>query len=121
MEGMRDVNVESLYEVRLSHHPVSHTRAYINFLEQYGSRVGIWRILRLFAEFKVKITSWAVGQALEMNPAVAAALEDGGHEIASHGYRWIDRSSWTIEEEKENVRKAIKGDRRTTVPYRLLE
>ena len=76
---------------------------------QYGSRAGVWRILRLFKETGVRCTSFAVGRALELNPAVAAALEAGGHEIGSHGWRWVDRSVWSVEEEVENARKAIRG------------
>lgn len=76
---------------------------------QYGSRAGVWRILRLFKEHDMRITSYAVGQALLMNPAVGKALVDDGHEIASHGWRWVDRSGWTVEEEEDNVRKTIDG------------
>lgn len=68
--GERAINVESDYE--------------------YGSRVGIWRMLNLFEAHGMPITCYAVGQALEKNPAVAKALQSGGHEIASHAYRWID-------------------------------
>ena len=89
-DGQRDVNIESLYE--------------------YGSRAGVWRLLRLFAEFGVRITSYAVGRALELNPAVATALEEAGHEVASHGWRWVDRSGWAEDEECANVRKAIGGE-----------
>ncbi|KAL1658849.1 carbohydrate esterase family 4 protein [Schizophyllum commune] len=93
MRGERDVNIESLYE--------------------YGSRAGVWRILRLFKETGVRCTSFAVGRALELNPAVAAALEAGGHEIGSHGWRWVDRSAWSVEEEVENARKAIRAIKET--------
>lgn len=51
-------------------------------IAQYGSRSGVWRILRLFKEYTYKMTSYAVAQALEMNPSVAKALVDGGHEVA---------------------------------------
>jgi hypothetical protein len=54
---------------------------------EYGSRVGVWRLLNLFEKHKVPITAFAVGKALEKNPAVAKAFVDGGHEVASHGYR----------------------------------
>lgn len=92
--GVRDVNMESLYE--------------------YGSRCGIWRILRLLDEFEVKATAFAVGQALLLNPLVGEALEERGHEVGSHGWRWIDRSSWTVNEEKENIRKCIDAIKKTT-------
>lgn len=55
----------------------------------YGARVGVWRLLNLFEKHKCKVTIYAVGQALEKNPAVARAFVSGGHEIASHGYRSV--------------------------------
>ncbi|RSH92494.1 hypothetical protein EHS25_008910 [Saitozyma podzolica] len=76
---------------------------------EYGSRSGVWRILRLFEKHRIPCTAYAVGQALEMNPEVGEALKEGGHEFASHGWRWIDRSAWTVEEEEENVRKTIRA------------
>ena len=54
---------------------------------EYGSRVGVWRLLSMFEKHDVPVTAYAVGQALEKNPAVAKAFVDGGHEIASHCYR----------------------------------
>lgn len=53
----------------------------------YGSRVGIWRLLELFESHGFPTTIYAVGQALEKNREVAEALPKGGHEIASHAYR----------------------------------
>lgn len=103
--------MESLYEVR----PVVTRTACRNhpFLTtQYGSRSGVWRILRLLEKHKIPCTAYAVGQALEMNPEVGEALKEGGHEFASHGWRWIDRSAWTVEEEEDNVRKTIRGAQR---------
>ncbi|KAK4686972.1 allantoinase, partial [Tremellales sp. Uapishka_1] len=92
--GQRDVNMESMYE--------------------YGSRAGVWRILRLFTQKKVHCTAYAVGQALEMNPQVGEALLAGGHEFSSHGWRWVDRSGWSEEEEEENVRKTIAAIKRAS-------
>ncbi|EXJ70782.1 uncharacterized protein A1O5_05772 [Cladophialophora psammophila CBS 110553] len=75
----------------------------------YGSRSGIWRLLRIFAEHQYKFTLLAVGQALEMNPAVAKACVEAGHEIAGHGYRWLDCRDLPPEEEKELVKRAIRA------------
>jgi len=86
--GERAINAESDYE--------------------YGSRVGIWRMLNLFEAHKMPITAYAVGQALEKNPAVAKALKDGGHEIASHAYRWIDYHGMPVELEKEYILRQLK-------------
>nr|WP_209262587.1 polysaccharide deacetylase family protein [Thiorhodococcus minor] len=59
-------------------------------LFDYGSRVGFWRLLRLFEERRLPLTAFAAGRALELNPEAGAALAELGHEVAGHGYRWID-------------------------------
>jgi allantoinase len=59
-------------------------------LMDFGSRVGFWRILRLFEQRRLPLTAFAVGRALELNPEAGAALSELGHEVAGHGYRWID-------------------------------
>jgi allantoinase len=59
-------------------------------LHDYGARVGFWRILRLFEERGLPLTAFAAGRALELNPEAGAALAELGHEVAGHGYRWID-------------------------------
>jgi putative urate catabolism protein len=92
--GARDLSTESQYE--------------------YGSRVGVWRILRLFAERKIEFTCYGVGLALERNPAVAKAMHAAGHEIASHGYRWINYRDVPEEIEREHMRKAIAAIERLT-------
>lgn len=81
---------------------------------QYGSRAGVWRILRLLKEHSIKCTSYMVGQALLQNPQVGEWMVKEGHEVASHGWRWVDRSGWSAEEEVENVRKAINAIRDIT-------
>ena len=63
------------------------------------------------------ITCYAVGQALEKNPAVAKALQDGGHEIASHAYRWIDYHSMPAEQEKEYILRQLKSIKALTGEY----
>ena len=39
---------------------------------EYGSRAGIWRLMRLFDEYDVKVTFFACAVALERNPEVGA-------------------------------------------------
>lgn len=72
---------------------------------EYGSRVGIWRILRAFDKYGWKFTAFAVGKALELYPEVGQALSEAGHEIASHCYRWYDYSKMTATEEKALINK----------------
>jgi putative urate catabolism protein len=56
---------------------------------EYGSRVGVWRILREFERRRLPLTVFGVSMALERSPEVTAAFLEAGHEIACHGYRWI--------------------------------
>ncbi len=83
----RHLNAESLYE--------------------YGSRAGVWRILRLFDEYQIPITLFATGLALERNGELALKLKESRHEIAGHGYRWIDYHSVGEAIEREHILKTI--------------
>ncbi|MFP3624843.1 polysaccharide deacetylase family protein, partial [Burkholderia sp. SIMBA_051] len=56
---------------------------------EYGSRAGVWRILREFEKRGLPLTVFGVGMAIERYPDVARAFVELGHEIACHGYRWI--------------------------------
>jgi len=88
-EGVRHMSMESIYE--------------------YGSRVGVWRLKKLFDTYKVPVTVFAVGMAVERYPEPVAALHAAGHEICSHGYRWIDYQYVDESTEREHMRKAIKA------------
>jgi peptidoglycan/xylan/chitin deacetylase (PgdA/CDA1 family) len=69
---------------------------------EYGSRVGVWRLLRLFDEYRIKTTFYAAAVALEKNPEVAKALVRSGHEPCSHGWRWDE--TWVLDRETERER-----------------
>jgi hypothetical protein len=77
-------------------------------LYDYGSRVGFWRLHRLFTKKKIPTTVFAVGMALERNPAVCHALRETDWEVASHGYRWIDYQNVDPETEKEHIARTVK-------------
>ena len=87
--GVRHMSMESIYE--------------------YGSRAGVWRLLRIFNEYQVPLTIFAVGMAVERNPAVIEEMVRLGHEICSHGYRWIDYQYVPEEIEREHIDLAIKA------------
>jgi allantoinase len=74
---------------------------------EFGSRRGVWRVLDIMRDFSVPMSILGVARALEQNPAVARACIERGHEIVSHGYRWIDYGEIAPETEKEHVQKAI--------------
>jgi putative urate catabolism protein len=91
--GRRNLNTESMFE--------------------YGSRAGFWRIHRIFTSHGLRLTVYAVGQALERNPEAARAMVDADWEVASHGYRWIDYIEWDEEAEREHFRLAIEAIEKT--------
>ena len=74
---------------------------------EYGSRRGAWRVLEVFHEFTVKASILGVARALEQNPALAQACVERGHEIVSHGYRWIDYGAVAEVVDREHIRRAV--------------
>lgn len=85
--GERDLSVEGMYE--------------------YGSRAGAWRILELFKVRDLPLTAFAVGLALELNPRIGEGLTAAGHEVAGHGYRWVDYRDVPEDEERRHIRLTI--------------
>ena len=74
---------------------------------EYGSRAGVWRILREFERRGLPLTIFAVGMALERNPEVARAFVELGHEVACHGYRWIHYQSVEESIEREHMGRCV--------------
>lgn len=85
--GQRHMSMESLYE--------------------YGSRAGVWRILALFRERDIPLTVFGVAMALQRNPEVVAALLADKHEIASHGWRWINYQQVDEDTERDHIKMAV--------------
>lgn len=74
---------------------------------EYGSRVGVWRILDEFEQRGWPLTVFGVSMALERHPEVAAAFTRGGHEIACHGWRWIHYQNVDEQTERHHMQRAI--------------
>lgn len=81
---------------------------------EYGSRAGVWRLLRLFERYGVPVTVFGVAMAMERNPAVVEAMLEAGHDIASHGWRWISYQDIDEAVEREHMARAIEIHRRLT-------
>ncbi|SIS70484.1 allantoinase PuuE [Neptunomonas antarctica] len=94
LTGVRNMSMESCYE--------------------YGSRAGVWRLIKLFNKHDIPLTIFAVAMAVERNPAVAQAMVEAGHEICSHGYRWIDYQYMNESEERDHLERAIEIITRVT-------
>jgi len=76
-------------------------------LYEYGSRAGLWRILRAFECRRLPLTVFAVAQAVRRNPEAATAFRELGHEIACHGLRWISYQQVDEALERTHVAEAI--------------
>jgi putative urate catabolism protein len=81
---------------------------------EYGSRAGVWRILREFEKRDLPLTVFGVAMALERNPEVTAAFVELGHEIACHGLRWIHYQEIGEATEREHMRQAVETMRNLT-------
>ncbi|WP_292110654.1 allantoinase PuuE, partial [Mesorhizobium sp.] len=86
--NIRNINVESQYE--------------------YGSRVGWWRLYRLFTERKLPVTIFGIATSLQKNPEAVAAMKEADFEIASHGLRWIQYAEMPEEQEAAQIAEAIR-------------
>jgi peptidoglycan/xylan/chitin deacetylase (PgdA/CDA1 family) len=89
----RDLNAESVYE--------------------FGARAGITRMMRLFDEYRIKVTFFAAAIAVERNPEVGEWIREAGHDVAGHGWRWIDQ--WTLDrdEERRHIVAAVESLEKT--------
>jgi allantoinase len=85
--GGRDLAAESMFE--------------------YGTRVGFWRLYRLFQDRKLSLTVNACALALERNPEATAAIAQSGWDICCHGWRWIEHWRLSEAEEREHIRRAV--------------
>ena len=75
---------------------------------EYGARSGFWRLYRLFTEKDIPITVFGVTTALERNPAQVQAMQDAGWEMACHGLKWIDYKDMPTDEERQQIRDALR-------------
>jgi len=76
---------------------------------EYGSRAGVWRLLREFERRRLPLTVFGVSMALERHPEVVSAFVELGHEIACHGWRWISYQEVDEATEREHLRLAMES------------
>jgi allantoinase len=94
LPGRRDLAFETMYE--------------------YGSRVGFWRLHRLFTSRGVPITVFGCAVALERNKRAAEAIVAAGWDVCSHGWRWEEHFKLSEDEERDHIARAIESLRKTT-------
>lgn len=76
---------------------------------EYGPRVGCWRLLRIFRRFDIKVSVLGVVRGLQQYPELLQAFIADGHEIVSHGWRWLDYHQMTEADEREHISLAFEG------------
>ncbi len=86
-QGARHMSMESIYE--------------------YGSRAGVWRLLDMFKARGLALTMFAVAMAADRYPGVIERALKDGHEIASHGLRWINYHGVPEAIEREHLQQAM--------------
>ena len=80
---------------------------------EYGSRVGFWRLHRLFQERRLPLTVFGCALALERNPDAARAIRAAGYDVCCHGWRWVMHTRLSEAEEREHIAKAVASLERT--------
>ncbi|TAA21919.1 MULTISPECIES: allantoinase PuuE [Pseudoxanthomonas] len=81
---------------------------------EYGSRVGVWRILREFERRGLPLTVFGVAMAMARHPEATAAFVELGHEVASHGWRWIHYQDMDPATERGHLQRAVELHTRLT-------
>src|SRR5712671_5649004 len=76
-------------------------------LFEYGSRAGLWRVLRVFEQRGLPLTVFAAATALQRHPEAAAAYRELGHEVAGHGLRWISYQLVDEALERTHLQEAV--------------
>jgi peptidoglycan/xylan/chitin deacetylase (PgdA/CDA1 family) len=84
--GLRDLAAESMFE--------------------FGTRVGFWRLYRLFQDRGLPLTVFASALALERAPDAAAAIAATDWDIVCHGWRWIEHYLLDEATERDHIARA---------------
>src|ERR1700730_14868548 len=73
----------------------------------YGSRVGFWRLMRLFQERQLPLTIFGCALAIERDPEAAQVIRTADTDVCSHGWRWVKHYLVTEAQERQHIRLAV--------------
>lgn len=79
----------------------------------YGIRAGAPRVMRLLDQHGFACTFTAAAVALERAPKLAQSIATAGHEVCSHGHRWVHQFSFDEERERQFINDATESIRST--------
>ncbi len=102
----------ALIEVRESRVPPGDRDLAAESMYEYGSRVGFWRLFRLFRSRAIPVTVFASALALERNPDIAEAIAGTDWDVCAHGWRWIEHFRLDPETERQHIERAFSSIRR---------
>jgi len=80
----------------------------------YGIKAGAPRVMRLLKQHDIRATFTAAAMSLERAPELTRAIVDDGHEVCSHGWRWIHQYQMDEDAERDFIRKAVQSIERST-------
>lgn len=81
---------------------------------RYGIRAGAPRVLALLRRYGVPATFTAAALSLERAPDLARQIVADGHEVCSHGWRWVHQHRMAEDEERAFIRRAAESIERST-------
>lgn len=96
-----------LSEVAGSRVPVGDRDLAAESMFEFGSRVGFWRVHRLFRDRGIPLTVFAASLALERNPEAARAIADTDWDLVGHGRRWVEHYLLDEEAERRDIAEAF--------------
>lgn len=108
-DTVREPLVEAKYDV-----PDGARELFAESTFEYGSRVGIWRVLDALDQHRMTATVFAAALAMERNPEATQAIVARDYDIAGHGYRWIPHTGMSREQEKKHILDCVTALRRLT-------
>jgi peptidoglycan/xylan/chitin deacetylase (PgdA/CDA1 family) len=108
-DKQREMMAEAIYPAKPNERELANESVF-----EYGSRVGVWRIMRILDEYEVTCTIFACALALEQNPAVTQAFIRHGYDMVGHGYRWIAHYGMSEELERKQINEARDSIEQTT-------
>ena len=80
----------------------------VESLYEYGSRAGLWRVLRVFDRRQLPLTIFGVAEALARNPLAVEAFRSRGDELACHGLRWLSYQLVEPDVERAHLAEAVR-------------
>jgi allantoinase len=108
-DKQREMSAEAIYPAKPSERELANESVF-----EYGSRVGVWRIMRILDKYDATCTIFACALALERNPVVTQSFVKHEYDMVGHGYRWIPHYGMREDQEREQIRKARESIERTT-------